>query len=363
MTTSKRVAACAAATLLALTGCDSSSEPAPRTGTESAGVGRVGASASRPRVAMVVALPLSYTGTALQRLAGNGRAAGVQLAGAGGLPLPLSVSPTDVVTASERNFFGGDRRRWTRLGWASVNSNGTLGGHGSTGSRHFVWTWDGTPAIRYPAPPGLEITSAVGPSDQGMLAADAYDPATSEQQILSWQANGSRALLYRNVAAKAGMQLIGIASNGLLAAVERDGILLTLRLYDGQWQSLPFDYFSCGCEARRVNARGQVLLSPLTDRGGDPRGYLVSRGGATLLPRTDPHTTYADLNDLGDIVGNGGGRPIVILDGVLHDLNAYAGSASTGWQFLTAVAINARRQVLGAGLWQGQMRWYRLSLR
>lgn len=319
--------------------------------------------ARRPTVAMVIALPLSYTGTVLDRLADNGRASGFQLAGHGQLPLPLSASPVDVVMASDRNFFDNDRLQWTQLATASSNSHGLLAGHGVAAGEAFVWTWDGTPALRYPVPAGFRIQSVVGPSDDGSVVADIDQPDTNEQQILLWQRNGSRSLLYRNMRAKAGMQLFGIASNGIVGAIERDGLLLTPRLYDGLWHTLPFDYLNCGCEARRVNARGEVLMSPLPDRGGDPQGYLVSRGGATLLPRAAPDTTYTDLNDLGDVIGQSGGRPVMILDGVLHDLNAYAGDGAAGWQFLTATAISGRRQILGAGLWQGQTRWYRLNLR
>lgn len=320
----------------------------------------------RTKVAMVVALPLPTTTTAptvLQRLGNNGRATGVQLGTAGSLALPLSVSPADVVIASERNFFGGDRRRWSALSFASASNDGMLAGHGIVNGRALAWTWTGTLAVRHAAPAGTEIRSVVGPSDQGMFAVDLYVHATSERQIQSWQASGSRSLLYRNVQAKAGMQLFGMASNGLIGGIERDGLLLTLKLYDEQWRTLPFDYLACRCEARRVNARGQVLLSPLPDRGNAPYGYLVSRSGATLLPRVDPHTQYADLNNLGDVVGHGGGLPIVIFDGVLHDLNVYTDSGSTGWQFLTAVAINDHRQIIGTDLWRGQMRWYRLDLR
>ncbi len=363
MATSKIVACfCVTAGVLALTSCDGRIDRTPRVDITAVASQPVATQQSAP-VAMVVALPLPYTSTVLHRIADNGRAAGIALPVARGLVLPLSVSPSDVVIASERNFFGGDRRRWTELEVASASNDGLLAGRAVVGGRHLAWTWDGTPVRRYPAPAGTELRSVVGPSDQGVLAADAYVPARSEQQIVSWQASGSRALLYRNIQAKAGMQLFGIASNGVIGAIGRDGIVLTLQLYDGQWRVLPFDYFNCRCEARRVNARGQVLMSPLPDRGGDPYGYLVSRSGATLLPRADPHTTYADLNDLGDVVGNGGGRPVVILDGVLHDLNTYVGSSAAGWQFLTAVAINARRQIIGAGVWQGQTRWYRLSLR
>lgn len=369
---------CTVACLLSLVGCGDSLAPTPRNGTPSAlsasdaaitGVAAAQAApAAKPAArtasaAMVTALPLSYTGTLLDHLSDPGRATGIRLANASGLALPVSVSPADVVMASERNFFGNDRRRWTLLRTTSANPLGVLGGHAVVSGRHIAWSWNGTPAIRYAVPAGYTIKTVVGPSDDGILVADTYNPATYEQEILSWQTNGGRTSLYRIVQVKSGLQLFGMASNGLIGAIERDGILLTPKLYDGQWHALPFDYINCHCEARRVNARGQVLMSPLPDLGGDPYGYLVTRARASLLPRADPNTTYADLNDLGDVVGNSGGRPIVILDGVLHDLNAYADSGAAGWQFLSAVAINGRRQVLGAGLWQGQTRWYRLNLR
>lgn len=317
----------------------------------------------RSAVAMITALAQPYTGAVLDHLGDGGRASGYQLPVASGLALPLSASATDTITASDQNFFSGDRTAWTQLRTASSNNYGVLAGHGVVHGRHISWIWNGKAAIRHPLPPGYTISAVVGPADDGSFAADTYNLANFSQEILWWQGNGSRSILYRNVQAKAGMLLFDIASNGIIGAIEREGIALTPKLHDGQWRTLPFDYFSCRCEAKRVNARGQVLMSPLPGRGGDPQGYLVSRAGATLLPRAGQYTSYADLNDLGDVVGNSGGRPIVIFDGVLHDLNTYTNIASTGWQLLTAVAINQRRQILGAGLWQGQSRWYLLSLR
>ena len=321
------------------------------------------AAEAQPAASMIVALPLSYDGNLLERLADGSRAYGIRQATAGSLALPWRVTPSAAVLASERNFFGGDRRAWTALQVAGANNAGLLGGYGIVGGRHLAWTWDGRPVVRRMLPAGVEIVAAAGPADDGSLAADTYAAAAYAQEILLWQANGSVALLYRNVQAKRGMRLFGMAGNGVLGAITRDGILLTVALYDGQWRTLPFDYLNCRCEALRVNARGQVLLTPQAGQGADAQGYLLSRSGATLLPRADPPTRYTDLNDLGDVTGDGGGRPFVILDGVLHDLNAYAGVAGAGWQLLSAVAINRQRQVLGAGLWQGRPRWYLLSLR
>jgi hypothetical protein len=312
--------------------------------------------------ASFAALPLTYTNSVLTDLDDSGRASGY-LQRTGSLPLPLSVSVSGLRIASAANFFGSDAGTWTVLRTAAANNRGVTAGLAIAAGQSFAWTWNGTLAIRLPVPPSSAIDAVVGPADNGSLAATVYDAANAEQQLLYWQASGSRSVLYRTAGVKTGMQLFGMSSSGIIGAVERDGILLTLTLYDGQWYPLSFDYLNCGCDALRVNARGQVLVSPRSGASGDPRGYLLSRSGATLLPRVDAQTRYADLNDLGDVVGNAIGGPFVIMDGLLHDLNQYAGSAAAGWRLLTAVAINNGRQIVGTGIWRGRTRWYLLSLR
>lgn len=312
--------------------------------------------------ATFAALPLAYANAVLTHLDDSGRASGY-LQRNTGVPLPLTVSVSAVRIASASNFFGTDANAWTLLRTASSNNRGLAAGYAIAAGQSFAWTWNGTPANRFAAPLNTGIDAAVGPSDDGSVAATVYDPATAEQQLLYWQMNGSRSVLYRTVGVKTGLQLFGMSSSGIIGAIERDGILLTPTLYDGQWHPLQFDYLNCGCDAVRVNAQGQVLMSPRSGAGGDPRGYLVSRSGTTLLPRPDVQTRYNDLNDIGDVVGNASRGPFVILDGVLHSLNAYTGSAAAGWRLLSVVAINNRRQIIGAGIWRGQTRWYLISLR
>lgn len=310
--------------------------------------------------AMVVALPADPGATTLNRLNGRGHASGVQTTASEAIQRPVTVSPVGVALASNANFFGGDEGNWSQLRAASSNNGGMMAGHGIVGGTHLAWLWDGTPAVRLSVPGGYSITAVVGPSDTGSLAATTYNPATAEQEVLLWQPNGSRSSIYKIVPVKAGIFLFGMAGNGWIGGVERDGILMTPKIYDGSWRALPIDAIACQCDAVRINTRGQVLMTPRDDSG---RGYLVSAGGATLLPRPDPAARYADLNDLGDVVGTAAAGPFVILDGVVQELNAYAGSAALGWRFDTAVAINNQRQVLGVGQWQGQTRWYRLNLR
>ncbi len=311
----------------------------------------------------IVALPASPATDTLNRLNDRGHASGFQPTADPAIDLPLTVSGANAALASDANFFGGDRPDWRLLRTASSNGEGVMAGHGIAGGVAFAWLWNGTPASRREVPAGYSIGAVAGPSDSGSLAASVFDPATEAQEVLLWQANGSRSSIFRVTGVKAGMSLFGMASNGWIGGVERDGILLTPKIYDGSWRALPIDVIECQCDAVALNARGQVLMTPRGGLGGDPRGYLVSTRGVTLLPRPDPGARYAGLNDLGDVVGTADSGPFVIIDGIVQDLNAYAGSASAGWRLRTAVSINNQRQVLGIGDWQGQSRWYRLALR
>jgi hypothetical protein len=321
------------------------------------------ASGGTGTTAMVVALPVSHNAAILNRLNDRGHASGYQPTRVEAIQRPITVSATGAARASNANFFGGDEGRWSLLRTASSNNGGMMAGYGIVNGNHLAWLWNGTPAVRLPVPSGSSIDTVVGPSDTGSLAASTYNPATFEQEILLWQPNGSRSSIYRIIPVKAGIFLFGMASNGWIGGVARDGPMLTPKIYDGTWRPLPIDAGTCQCDAVRINARGQVLMTPRDDAAGMARGYLVTTNGSTLLPRPDPGARYQDLNDLGDVVGNADSGPFVILDGIVHELNAYAGSAALGWRFTTVVAINNQRQVLGVGQWQGQTRWYRLNLR
>lgn len=346
------------AVLLVVSACGGGNTAVSLSAGNGVGVGNVAAGAGR-----IVALPADTANDVLNRLNDRGLAAGFRLGADRAIDLPLTVSDTNAALASDTRFFGSDQADWRLLRTASVNRDGVMAGHGIVGGNHLAWLWNGTPATRRAVPDGVSIAAVVGPSDTGSIAASVFDPATEEQQILLWQASGSRSSIYRSVGAKAGMSLFGMASNGWIGGVERDGILLTPKIYNGSWRALPIDVIECQCDAVALNTRGQVLMTPRGGLGGDPRGYLVSTRGITLLPRPDPGARYAGLNDLGDVAGTADSGPFVILDGVLHDLNTYAGSARFGWRLRTAVAINNQRQVLGIGDWQGQARWYRLDLR
>lgn len=318
---------------------------------------------SAPVPARVLALPVGADTAVLTELSDGGLASGFRRGPSDAMHVPLTVSEAGEAVASAANFFGADQARWSLIRTAAINLDGVMAGHGVADGSHFAWRWDGRPAIRLSAPEGYTISETVGPSAIGSVAATAFDPATEMQEVLLWEPNGSRSSIFRTVPVKAGMSLFGMAGNGWIGGVERDGILLTPKIYDGFWRPLPIDLLECRCEPARLNVRGEVLMTPRRDLGGDPRGYLLSVRGVTLLPRPDPGASYQGLNDLGDVVGTADSGPFVILAGIVHELNAYSGAAQLGWHLRTAVAINNRRQVLGLGEWQGQLRWYRLDLR
>lgn len=316
-------------------------------------------------VARIDALPITADHTVLDHLSDSGRASGYQylFTPADALHTPVSVAPGDAGIASQANFFGGDQASWTRLRTGSGNNSALMLGYGTVDQQQVVWTWDGSPVTRYAPPAGVVVERVAGPADDGSFAVDIYDESTVKQDILLWRPDGSYSSVYNITPVKAGMSLVGMASNGLIGGVERDGYLLTPKIYDGQWKALGFDYNNCSCDAVRVNASGKMLMTPRPDLAPDARGYLAGIGYASVLPRLTVDTRYADLNDRGDIVGTAGSTAIAILDGRLHDLNDYADSASLGWHFDSAVAINNHRQIVGLGTWQGMQRWYLLTLK
>lgn len=315
--------------------------------------------------AKIEVLPIMTDHTVLDHLSDLGRASGYQYLFSSNDPLhtPVSVAPGNAAIAAQTNFFGGDQSHWSRLRTGSSNNQSLAAGYGVVNQQYLVWTWNGNPVTRYSPPAGVSVEKVVGPADDGSFAADIYNDSTVVQDILLWKPDGSYSNIYSITPIKAGMTLVGMASNGLIGGVERDGFLLTPKIYDGQWKSLGFDYINCYCEAKRVNAKGQMLMSPRFDLDPDARGYLVSAGYASVLPRLATNTVYADINNAGDIVGTSGNTAIIIVGGLLHDLNLYANSATLGWHFDTAVAINNRQQIIGIGTFQGQQRWYLLTLK
>jgi hypothetical protein len=315
--------------------------------------------------ARVDTLPITSEHTVLDRLSDSGRASGYHylFTPDDAQHLPVSVAAGDTGIASEASFFGNDPTQWTRLRTGSANNSGLISGYGIVNQQPVVWTWSGHPVIPNVLPADTWVEKVIGPADDGSFVVDSYNGSTVKQQILLWRPEGSYSSIYQITPIKAGMTLVGMASNGLIGAVERDGYLLTPKIYDGQWKSLSFDYTQCACEAVRVNAEGQMLMSPRFDLDPDARGYLIGSGHATVLPRLGLNTTYADLNNAGDIVGHSGNTAIIIINGLLHDLNTYADSAALGWHFNSAVAINNRRQIVGLGTRQGQQRWYLLTLK
>ncbi len=122
----------------------------------------------------------------------------------------------------------------------------------------------------------------------------------------------------------------------------------------------------CGCSIRSVNDRGQVLIdvqNPRSAGGGttfDPAyGLLVSSTGITRLPLGN----YHGLNNAGEVVGGTGTSATWLVNGQIRDLNEYTNAASFGWRFGLAKFINNRKQIVGTGMFNGQERWFLMTLK
>lgn len=110
-----------------------------------------------------------------------------------------------------------------------------------------------------------------------------------------------------------------------------------------------------------------VALAGVRYVEGDPAyGLLVSSTGITRLPLGN----HWGLNNAGEIVGALSSssddpypRGFWLVNGQMRDLNDYTQAALFGWRFGLAKFINNRKQIVGTGMFNGQERWYLLTLK
>ncbi|MEO1083922.1 MAG: DUF3466 family protein [Acidobacteriota bacterium] len=91
--------------------------------------------------------------------------------------------------------------------------------------------------------------------------------------------------------------------------------------------------------ARALNENGQVVGD--LDRGFTDEGFLWDRGVQTDLPFAP-----TDINELGWIVGNRSGGPVIWRSGQIEALNVLIEPGS-GWTLVRASGINDRGQIIG----------------
>lgn len=375
---------------IVVTGCGGSGGPAPLVspspeagnvlaagpGTDASTNPATSPSSSVPSpVAMVVAYPQPPTGLLLDDLNDNGHAAGVTA-----YTTPLSVSANNYHLATAGNF--SPLPAPTKVGRASNNDAGVMAGTATDAfGGLFHWRWNGAQASAVPQPADktLTLASVIGIDNRDRVAAVVYD-AQGRWQVASVDGAGRYTLMPELAGTTSNVYYYSLAvSNGGVVAGEannNDGS--PARIFAWSPGSAPRVVFTdnagiCGCSVRSVNDHAQVLLDVQTvyavpgDSGGTLRspayGLLASPGSVQRLPTVNGSMNYWGLNNAGQAVGSDGVHAMWLVGGELRNLNAYTNAASLGWDFKFAKLINNSRQIVGTGTFNGQERWFLLSLK
>ena len=289
----------------------------------------------------------------------------------------------------------------------AINADGQVVGSAAdivTGDQHAVIWTDGS-AVEI-SPLGGPYSSANAINDTGTVVGESTISArigdTNEVHAFVWDRGDMRDLgmAGRNSSANA------INAAGTIVGYEGDnlGNPHAMLWQDGVGHRL--DHFDVGFStAVAINdARQVVLTAYASGAGGIPRSYMSEDGPltglgpfqatalnasgqvigyqATPLPEVRPllwdgagvryladSTTLGlpiAINDRGEIVGStwtdDGIEHAVIWDGsAAHDLNTGAVQSSAGWELARATAINNAGQIVGFGLFEGELRAFLLT--
>ena len=312
------------------------------------------------RVAMMVALPGPPGGMQLRDLNDNGHAAGIATTG----NFPMSVSTQNYHIANADNFYQGNGTAFPTT-FAGNNAAGVIAGLAQPlGQSAFAYTWNGASINRILPAVGESIRSVIGIADDGAV-------------ILNQTVGGQAftAMRYRNGALEVLPPMTASGNRGWAEFSSNNGTVLAgfynpdaretwvfVWRNDGTTRSIP--------SLRRptyghsitvaMNNREHILINNL-----DHAYVYTPEGGFGLgkLPGNSSGHNFSDLNDLDDAVGSYGNGPLLYLNGTLYDLINYAEVDKLGWRLLTAERINNRRQILGRGMFNGQERWYLMTLK
>ena len=342
---------------------DSSQQAGGGTGTQDA----VTTPATTQHVAMITALPGPPGGMQLWSLNDNGHAAGIATTGS----FPMSVSTQNYHIANADNFYQGNGTAFPTT-VAGNNNSGVIAGLASpAGERPFAYTWDGASLTRITqAGDRLKVFFVAGIDDSNRLATTITDLDGANHQAAVY-ADGSYSSFPRVGRNGETSNALAISYNGKLVASLRDAV--TNEIYLGVWdfpngqiqsirKFLTYDWTGCRCVVKRVTNQGDILLMSGSSPGGATWPMIVNASESIALPSAVNSTTM-DMNDARQVVGGVAGKPVFWDNGTLNDLNAYAESSKLGWKFITAERINNNHQVLGRGTYNGQERWYLMTLR
>ncbi len=331
-----------------------------------------GSTQSSP-VAMVVAYPTPPRGMFLMDLNDNSHAAGFS-----DYTTPLSVSAQNYHVANVENFAPTPVPTQTNAG--SNNDAGVMAGSSTDAAgQTWHWRWDGATTTPVPAPTdrSLTLASVIGIDNANRVAVQLWEG--SLRRVASVDAAGRYTVMPALGDANDvnGENANLVSNGGVIAGYARlgNGSTSIFTWTPGQMPRIVFTDTTgiCGCSIRSVNDQGQVLIDVQTPRsagGGTTRdpayGLLVSPAGVTRLPLGN----YHGLNNAGEIVGaisSSSDDPYPsgfwLVNGQMRDLNDYTQAASFGWRFGLAKFINNRKQIVGTGMFNGQERWYLLTLK
>lgn len=322
------------------------------------------------RIAMLVALPMPAGSLAVVALADKGHAGG-QVNGT-----PFTVSERNAAVANTDNFYTGESTTTWTTQVGGMNADGVLAGVATIGPRTFGWTWNGAAITKFEPPDGFAMDNVVGPSNDGRVAATLRpaigEPGLPKAVIYGGGAPTDIPTLVPLVNGERPFQLVqAMSGNGTVMGITKTEFTGWERIFTynaGVLRDLG-QIIDCNCSLVTVNDNGYVLGAP---RKMGPTGMLFNGTDRILIgaPKAGNfNVNVYDSNDRNDVVGSywpvegGDSKLLVFIGGQSYDLNEYTQADKLGWTLNSAGRINNNRQILGEGTFQGERRWYRLTLR
>lgn len=320
-------------------------------------------------IAQMVELAMPPGALLVTALADKGHAGG-QVGGK-----PFTVSERNAAVANTYTFYTGESTTSWTTQVGGMNADGVLAGAAFLDSgRTFAWTWNGASISKFEPPASYRVESVGGLSDDGRIAVNLRQGVAVPKAVI--YSGGTPTDIPTLVPAlDDGSRPYQVAwtmsGNGTvmgLTYVQRTEPEHIFTYSDGTLRDLG-STSECNCTPVTVNNLGYVLATP---RKVGTFGLLLNGVDRITVNPPDAETAYVNLNDSNDrndVVGSyspvdgSGPKPFIFMGGQSYDLNAYTQAARLGWTLTTAALINNNRQIVGTGTYQGQTRWYRLTLR
>jgi hypothetical protein len=231
------------------------------------------------------------------------------------------------------------------------------------GQSAFAYTWNGASINRILPAVGESIRSVIGIADDGAVI---LNQTVGGQAFTAMRCRNGALEVLPPMTASGNRGLAEFSSNNgtVLAAFynpETRDTWVSVWRNDGTTRIIPSLRRPYGHGYTvAMNNREHILINNM-----DTTYINTPEGGFGLgkLPGNISAHNFSGLNDRDDAVGFYGNGPLLYLSGTLYDLISYAEVDKLGWRLLTAERINNRRQILGRGMFNGQERWYLMTLK